>query len=422
MYIYQIGTTNLIGFYKFDKKISWENKEKMVRDYIYDFERKNIKYKATKVSMSAVLYTDKNRTAYEKLLEFNKYGGYGGVDVFGFQPVKAKSLWYHTTGIITEMSNLIDFEEEVVPLDLIELELELTINPLWVPINPYIWFPVYHRDYDIRSFYTDNVTPEQNSFEDFLVVKSGSTFIGKCITCPDVETENDEGIILTKQDLYINYASVPENEIKIDEEVGFVFYKANSDIVGIDTREEYANPDSYFSVSNQHIVIEKQSCTEELPQIELEVARNENGPVLYELYFSGFSENQTYAEIEIDNYLGSGVSKKKIVVDFGILDKQDIYRTDTIAQSLAKSDIMVLMSFRNKNIFSVIHRTTHEKVYSIQTGNDVQINFDSNTEMCYLNNDLTKIRIKFMMYQPEETTPVLDISTAVSGVFYKVSL
>lgn len=157
MLIYQIGNQILRGYANISNNVTYEDTSYIsnTNNMLY-FKSTLPKIEPVRVTVNGNLYIFNNTTPHKQINNLLSMAGKPYVDVIGYMPKEYKfaygeinfnnsdtdnARWFHTYGQIVSVNKEIndenDFNVEM------PLSLELVINPVWCPLNEWVWFARY---------------------------------------------------------------------------------------------------------------------------------------------------------------------------------------------------------------------------------------------------------------------------------------
>lgn len=147
MFLYQVGKVVLRGLINHDTSLRWRGEaiqssqsSKTIFTNFYSLPD------VTRASVSGVLTASEGDTISSQRRLLEKLGGVPYVDVIGYTYNEDCGCvdWWYTYGQITSMSRSEDGE---VPTTLqAEIDIELDLNPQWIPLPPLVWYAYYGKD------------------------------------------------------------------------------------------------------------------------------------------------------------------------------------------------------------------------------------------------------------------------------------
>lgn len=154
MFIYQIDKLTIRGIVEHDTPVNFKGDTiQPVQFSKVGFSNRYSVPEATKVKLRGTITNRKGDNPAYKLNEFIKLGGIPYIDVIGYLPnnfcdTEDVVYWFHTYGMITSVDRnyKLDTSNGYDQFAIMELNLELIINPFWTPLNRYQWFPYYQAD------------------------------------------------------------------------------------------------------------------------------------------------------------------------------------------------------------------------------------------------------------------------------------
>lgn len=161
MFIYEIGGEIIRGIAEHASSLSWkgDNQQSSQNALVY-FTNRYAVPEAVEIKLKGSINIDKDVDPLNKLHRIIKMGGLPYIDIIGYLPstmaheaycdtdVENNQIYYfHTYGMITKVDReyTLDLETDN-QFQIMSLDLELTINPYWTPLNRYLWFPYYGAD------------------------------------------------------------------------------------------------------------------------------------------------------------------------------------------------------------------------------------------------------------------------------------
>lgn len=221
MFIYQIGNQIVRGFARHSSGVTWRGKATQPEQgTVVTFNNYYSLPETTKLSLSGNLACNRSSAPLVSLNGLMKLGGKPYIDVVGYLPNECCCVgqtcsycngesqngvhWFHTYGQITDISRDWNLDESSHDqFTLIPISIQLEVNPLWQPLNQYLWFPYYP-------------TNELDTFSN-LIVDDPSNFP------TDEETVDNLQVIKMMNNVELYYH--PEQVVPFHFEPEFMFYK-----------------------------------------------------------------------------------------------------------------------------------------------------------------------------------------------------
>lgn len=158
MFIYQIGNQIITGIAEHSSSINWKGEiNQSAQSSRVSFTNRYTIPEATKIKLNGLLSCSRYPSPVYALNDFMKLGGQPYLDIIGYLPdvntdqcsnqAELEPLWFHTYGMITSIERSYTLDISTAnQFDTVELSLEMTINPQWMPLNRFMWFPYYGDD------------------------------------------------------------------------------------------------------------------------------------------------------------------------------------------------------------------------------------------------------------------------------------
>lgn len=183
MFIYQIGDTVIRGFASHSSPVSFRG-EASQSDYssLVTFSNNYTLPDITELTISGVISCLNDRGQITPLINLMKIAGKPYIDIIGYLPNTCCCVglpcsvcggqqpdngvyWWHTYGMVTKVSRdfTLDpsYDEQLVT---IPVTINVKINPMWQPLNPYLWFAYHGKDvidpFTMEPDYPNNLSDE----------------------------------------------------------------------------------------------------------------------------------------------------------------------------------------------------------------------------------------------------------------------
>lgn len=165
MFIYQIGNVIIQGFAEHSTPVSWRGSITQPEQSNEIFFSNYYKLpEVSRLSINGTIKCFKDVTPITQLEKLMRIGGIPYIDIIGYTPntccrpgipcgicggssFGTPVNWWQTYGMIRSVNRNysldVDHNEQLVALG---INLEVDANPLWRPLNRYMWFPYYADD------------------------------------------------------------------------------------------------------------------------------------------------------------------------------------------------------------------------------------------------------------------------------------